>query len=60
MTTCVVREVIITGPPRWGNKRAWIVQDGPDNYYKQLAGPFPSRRQALEALAEIVNAAALT
>lgn len=49
-----VSEIILTGPPRWGVKNSWIVQDGPP-YYKQLAGPFTSRRDALEALAEIVN-----
>lgn len=57
MTSCEIVQIVITGPPRWGEKKAWIVQDGPQNDYKQLAGPFTARRDALDALAEVINAA---
>lgn len=56
-TSCRIVPVIVTGPPRWGERHVWIVRDGPENHYRQLAGPFSARRDALDALAEIVNAA---
>lgn len=56
-TNYEVVQIILTGPPRWGEKEVWIVQDGPDAHYRQVAGPFTSRRAALDALTELVNEA---
>jgi hypothetical protein len=48
-------QIILTGPPRWTEKKVWIIQQGPENHYRQVTGPFTSRRQALDALTELVN-----
>ncbi len=53
-TTCEVRPVVLLGP-RGGEMRAWILQDDLAHNFKQLAGPFSARRDALKALAAFVN-----
>jgi hypothetical protein len=52
-----VVEIIVLGP-RWStgrSRRRWVVHDGP--YHREVAGPFTSRGEALDALADLVNEA---
>lgn len=54
LTSYQVRAINILGP-RGGLKPVWKIDEGPP-YYREVA-VFTSRRAALAALAELVNAA---